>query len=363
MTDLAPPSGHLPARAPAETGVDSAILIHAPQSNVDRVAAFSRNTGITAVYTVAGGNKIAAADKLLAAHRSIAGPEARILFDANRYSGKNRATGAEPLSVEWVSWQLDHGAPVALTDTGYISDENIDQVDLALGRGAEIAAQVGGTVMTMLPIESSILKNSADQLRTAIDRTGVPVALALGHNTDPFGAVDAVRGLLHVLDSPVSVALLRTDLSAVAAVAAGALFGAVGTSSTLRHIWPSKGGGRSPGTSVLVPRLMSYHLLERLPMVAAQIPADYFWCDCNICEGGAVFDHVTEHTAHEHSVDSIAAFAANLLSGTREQNLKSFREKAMNAQTLHSEIQVEMEDLSWASARSLDSWVKALSGR
>ena len=43
------------------------------------------------------------------------------------------------------------------------------------------------------------------------------------------------------------IALLRTDLSAVAAVAAGARFGAVGTSSTLRHIWPSKGGGRSPG--------------------------------------------------------------------------------------------------------------------
>lgn len=114
---------------------------------------------------------------------------------------------------------------------------------------------------------------------------------------------------------------------------------------------------------MLVPRLMSYHLLERLPLVAAQVPADYFWCDCNICEGGAVFDHVTEHTAPEHSIGSIATFAANLLSGTREENLKSFREKAMNAQTLHSEIQVEMEDVRWAPARSLDSWVKALDGR
>ncbi|KXZ60999.1 hypothetical protein AB1285_21980 [Microbacterium sp. NRRL B-14842] len=363
MTDLAPPSGHHPAPVPAGTGIDSAILIHAPQSKVDRIAAFSRNAGITALYTVAGGNKTAAADKLLTTHRSIAGPESRILFDANRYSGKNRATGDAPLSLEWVTWQLDHGAPVALTDTGYISLENIAQVDLALGRGADIASQASGTVMTMLPIESLILKNSADQLRTAIDRAGVPVALALGHSTDPFGAVDTVRGLLHVLGSQVSIALLRTDLSAVAAVAAGARFGAVGTSSTLRHIWPSKGGGRSPGTSVLVPRLMSYHLLERLPLVAAQVPADYFWCDCNICEGGAVFDHVTEHTAPEHSIGSIATFAANLLSGTREENLKSFREKAMNAQTLHSEIQVEMEDVRWAPARSLDSWVKALDGR
>lgn len=117
MTDLIPPSGHHPAPVPAGTGIDSAILIHAPQSKVDRVAAFSRNAGITALYTVAGGNKIAAADKLLTTHRSIAGPESRILFDANRYSGKNRATGDAPLSLEWVTWQLDHGAPVALTDT------------------------------------------------------------------------------------------------------------------------------------------------------------------------------------------------------------------------------------------------------
>ena len=362
MTDLAPPSGHHPARIHAGTGIDRTILIHAPQSKVDRVAAFSRNAGITTIYTVAGGNRIAAADKLLKTHRSIAGSEARILFDANRYSGKNRASGEAPLSQEWVTWQLEHGAPVALTDTGYISVERIDQVDLVLARGAAIASQVGGAVMTTLPIDSLILKNSAEQLRTAIDRVGVPVALALGHSNDPFGAVDTVRGLLHLLGSSVSIALLRTDLSAVGAVAAGAQFGAVGTSSTLRHIWPSKGGGRSPGTSVLVPRLMSYHLLERLPLVAAQVPADYFWCDCNICEGGAVFDHVTEHTAPDHSIGSIATFAANLLSGTREENLKSFREKAMNAQTLHSEIQVEMEDVRWAPARSLDSWVKALDG-
>ena len=60
---------------------------------------------------------------------------------------------------------------------------------------------------------------------------------------------------------------------------------------------------------------------------------------------------------------TVLRVAANLLSGTREENLKSFREKAMNAQTLHSEIQVEMEDVRWAPARSLDSWVKALDGR
>lgn len=171
MTDLAPPFSHHPSTVSARTGIDSAILIHAPQSKVDRVAAFSRNAGITAVYTVAGGSKMAAAHKLLATHRSIAGPEARVLFDANRYSGKNRATGDEPLSLEWVTWQLSHGAPIALTDTGYISLESIAQVDLALGRGADIASQAGGTVMTMLPIESLILKNSADRLRAAIDRS------------------------------------------------------------------------------------------------------------------------------------------------------------------------------------------------
>lgn len=364
MTDLAPPSGHHASLAPFGTGIDSAILINAPQSAVRSVAAFSRNQGISAVYTVARGNKIAAANRLLTAHQTVAGPEARILFDANRYSGKNRVSGDTPLSEEWVTWQLEHGAPVAITDTGYIDLEHMDQVDLVLGRAADIAEKARGQVVAMLPIDYLILKNAAARLRDAIDRAGIPVAFAVGHGGDPFGSADAVRGLLHVIASQSGTALLRTDLSAVGAVAAGARFGAVGTSSSLRHIWPPKGGGpTTPGTSVLIPRLMSYHRLERLPLVAAQLPPDYFWCDCNICQGGAVFDRVTELTAHEHSVGSISAFAATLLSGTPDENLKSFREKAMYAQSLHSDIEMAMEDTRWASPSSLNSWVKALDGR
>jgi len=366
MTDLAPrPGDPRPIPSRAGTGIDGVILVHASQSKVAEIAAFSRGQGISVIYTVARGEKIAAADRLLTQHRAIAGADARILFDANRYSGKGRALGSEPLSADWVRWQLDHQAPVALTDTGYISLERLDDLDLVLGRAADIADTVNGPVMAMLPIESLILKDRADLLRAAIDRAGIPIALAVGHSGDPFGSKDAVRGLLHVLATPVQTALLRTDLSAVAAVAAGARFGAVGTTSTLRHIWPPKGGGPAqPGVSVLVPRLMSYHRLERLAPVAAQVPADYFWCHCEICQGGAVFDQVSDRTAPEHSIGAIAAFAVDLLSGTREENLASFRAKAMNAQTLHYEIGMEMDDTTrWAPPASLGSWVKALDGR
>lgn len=361
--DLTTPStrGHEPCTR-ALAGIDNAILIHAPHTDVRRVAAFSGSSALSTVYTIGKGNLTAAADRLLTRHREIAGAQSRVLFDANRYSGKNRKAAAEPLDADWVNWQLDHGAPLALTDSGYLSLERFDDVHSLLADASRLAARAAGAVMAVLPIDYRILKNRADDLLAAITTAGIPVALAVGHTTDPFGSAAALTGLLTVLTAPVPIALLRSDLSAVGAVAGGAIFGAVGTASSLRHIWTSTGGGGGRGgrvVSVYVPRLMSYHHLERLPMVAAQMPADYFWCFCEICQGDPVFDRVGDHTAFAHSIGSIAAAAREVLDGSREDRLASFRSRAMNAQMMHMDIAAQMEDAHWDAPSSLNAWVKA----
>lgn len=344
-------------------GIDNAILIHAPHTDVRRVAAFSGSSTLNTVYTIGKGNLTAAADRLLTRHREVAGDQSRILFDANRYAGMNRKTAAEPLNADWVTWQLDHGVPIALTDSGYLSLERFDDVYGLLAGAAQLAARARGPVMAVLPIDYLILKNRAADLLAAITTAGIPVALAVGHTTDPFGSAAAVAGLLTVLTAPVPIALLRSDLSAVGAVAGGAIFGAVGTASSLRHIWTSTGGGGGRGgrvVSVYVPRLMSYHHLERLPLVAAQMPADYFWCFCEICQGDPVFDRVGDHAAFAHSIGSIAAAAREVLDGPREDRLVSFRSRAVSAQMMHMDIALQMEDAHWDAPSSLNAWVKAV---
>ncbi|WP_426621987.1 hypothetical protein [Microbacterium sp. As-52] len=360
--DLTTPSTRRHGRnTRALAGIDNAILIHAPHTDVRRVAAFSGSSTLNTVYTIGKGNITAAADRLLTKHREIAGAQSRVLFDANRYSGKNRKAATEPLDADWVNWQLDHGSPLALTDSGYLSLERFDDVHSLLADAAQLAARAAGPVMAVLPIDYLILKNRANDLLAAITSAGIPVALAVGHTTDPFGSAAAVTGLLTVLTAPVPIALLRSDLSAVGAVAGGAIFGAVGTASSLRHIWTSTGGGGRGGrvVSVYVPRLMSYHHLERLPMVAAQMPGDYFWCFCEICQGDPVFDRVGDHTAFAHSIGSIAAAAREVLVGSREDRLASFRSRAMNAQMMHMDIAAQMEDTHWDAPSSLNAWVKA----
>lgn len=362
MTDLAPPTGHHPVPALAGTGIDSAILIHAPHTDVQRVAAFSASSTLSTVYTVGKGHLTAAADRLLTRHREIAGVESRVLFDANRYSGKNRKLAAEPLDADWITWQHDHGAPIALTDSGYLSLERFDDLYTLLADATRIADRTASPVMAVLPLDYLILKNRADDLLAAITAAGIPVALAVGHTTDPFGSAAAVTGLLTVLTAPVPIALLRSDLSAVGAVAGGAVFGAVGTASSLRHIWTSTGGGGGRGgriVSVYVPRLMSYHHLERLPLVAAQMPGDFFWCFCEICQGDPVFDRVGDHTAFAHSIGSIESAAREVLDGSRENRLSSFRSRAMSAQMMHLDIAAQMEDTHWDAPSSLNAWVKA----
>lgn len=64
------------------------------------------------------------------------------------------------------------------------------------------------------------------------------MALVLAHRNDPLGSLAAVRGLLRVLAEIPNVVLLRTDLAAIGAVANGASLGAVGTSTSVRHLVP-----------------------------------------------------------------------------------------------------------------------------
>lgn len=361
MTDLIVTS---PERADTPIpGIDGAILMHASHTEIGRVSAFCKQRRQAPIYTVPRGNLTAAARRVRERHTAVAGADSQILFDADRYSREDRKVAIDPLTPGWLQWQLDAGAPLALTDSGYVGFDRIDTVNSLLAAASAEIASIDGPGFAVLPIDYMILKERPDYLLEAINSAGVPVALAVGHANDPFGSADAVRGLLLVLTASPPVALLRTDLSAVGALAGGALFGAVGTTSTLRHIWTSKGFGRRGPTSVLVPRLLSYHHLARLALVAAQLPVDYFWCDCIICEGGAVFERVSELSAFAHTIGSIDAVADAVFASGASNALVSFREKAISAQFLHTDIEMQMEDRHWASPGSLNSWVTALGER
>jgi hypothetical protein len=115
----------------------------------------------------------------------------------------------------------------------------------------------------------------------------VPVALMLGDPTDPLGSQAAVEGLVAMVTALDSVALMRSDLSAIGAVARGALMGSIGTLTSCRNfVQPTKRAGGVPDDktpSVLVEAIASYVRGSKLEYVEGD--RGILTCQCPVCDG------------------------------------------------------------------------------
>lgn len=192
----------------------------------------------------------------------------------------------DPLAVS-LAEQRAVGVTAPMTPTGYLHAEDSDALKAAVRR---VAALHDPQVVFAAPVDVGWLReeDSVRQLIAYLRLLPGPKALMLGGQMDPLArhprAVDHLRRI--VTDVP-GAALLRTDLAAFGALAAGAAFTAFGAGSKLRHIVApgqkaetSKGFSTSP--HVLFPELMHFFLgktlADRFAGAAAPI------CGCAACE-------------------------------------------------------------------------------
>ncbi|NTW39835.1 MAG: hypothetical protein HGA44_08075, partial [Cellulomonadaceae bacterium] len=272
----------------------------------------------------------------------VTGDVQHVLIDANRYAGTCRTIGASTLDLDWVDAQLRAGLRYALTDSPYIPEGDTAAL---VGVLAQTRA-MRRPVIAALPINYLWLKNHATQLREAINRGGVPVALMVEHKRDPMGGQAVVRGLVHVLGAEQPVLALRCDASAIPAVPYGASGGAIGTLSGLRHLYPlpTGTGGRPPNAriSVWVPRLMAYISVEKVAdLVQHPDIAHYFVCECTVCNGQTLDRITTDPQAYEHSIRALADFATRRIgvAVTPELQRLAFDSAVRIAQFAHLEIE------------------------
>ncbi|MGK2881960.1 MAG: hypothetical protein ACSLE6_14575 [Mycobacterium sp.] len=287
-----------------------------------------------------------------------------MLADANRYSGKNRAiaTASGPnLDPAWISVQRGLGLPVALTDSPYVpAGEHVSLATLL-----SEAHGLGAGVVAVLPLHLDWLKKDVTSLTTAINEAGVPVALVLEHSDDPLGVQDAVAGLVHLLQSAqVKVALLRCDISVIGAVAFGATFGAIGTTTGLRHLYPTKekssGFNRGARIGAYMPRGIVYRALDTLNTAIALDPdnQERWNCACERCYGRPLSRIHDEIAAYEHSLAAIAALAEEVLvapSALHRQH--AWIGRCSLAQVTNLEIAAET-GLNWATPKFQGAWRK-----
>ncbi|HET9873903.1 MAG TPA: hypothetical protein VFP89_15065 [Propionibacteriaceae bacterium] len=344
-------------RPQALDGFGAQITVHAPRDKVAKVAAACVRDGLGAVYVTPFGckadSRYTSATNVVRAHQAAAGSVHAVLLDAQRYSGKARVQGTEPHDLRWTEQQHRLGLPWALTDSGYIGEDD----DLALRTTLEEGSRHRGDTIVALPLHHTWLSRRADHLRHWIGAFGRPVALMVEHRDDPFGAKGTVQGLLEVLQTPAPVGLLRCDVSAVGALAHGAVVAAVGTSTGLRHIFPITTGGGGPNQgapAAVVPRALVYKQLNRIREAVQVLDDQTLWeCRCSHCGGRPLDWLFTPDDAFQHSLATLTALTQYVLSSPDPAG--TWRQRCFDAQFVLSDI--ESNGLSWRIPRFLGHWL------
>lgn len=271
-----------------------------------------------------------------------------ILCDANRYSGRRRTMAAVGIRKAWTAEQHDLGL-VALTDSGYLAAHDWR----GLRRILADAARQPGPVVATLPLSARWFEHSVDGLAEEIEDHGVPVAVAIEHAKDPFGARYVLRGFLRLLSVSVPVMLLRSDVSALGALAHGTHAAAVGTTTRLRRIPPRTGRGAVgfPSLRAFVPPLLGHHPLDSMSRLAP-----YWRCDCRECDGRTLTDLANsahpEVSVFRHSLSAQLTLWSSLRA--EESAAEAWLAHCGQALSVHRQLATTLP--TWYPPANLHSW-------
>jgi hypothetical protein len=215
-----------------------------------------------------------------------------VLIDPAVYVPRAR-TEPEPLFDydDWLTRQQAAGVPLILTDTPRIRNNDISELQKALARWDTIDEPT----LVVLPLEPWWLREGLSHLIEEVRSAGRPVALVLLHWYNGLDRKGAVAGLLELISAvrPLPVVLLRSDISAIGAVAHQAFAGFVGWSTSTRHgplpVRRPKGDDeRDQSPSVLVPALNDYLKTSMLPVFARIRRLEVLRCDDRLCRGDSL---------------------------------------------------------------------------
>ncbi|MFE3560457.1 hypothetical protein ACFXKW_37245 [Streptomyces sp. NPDC059193] len=250
--------------------------------------------------------------------RSTAGYEGTLLIDSAPYTAYI-ATADEPFMVPTdelfasvdtsLAFQKARGASAALTPTGYIPPADSKTLKAVIREANKI--ERADTVVT-LPIDVTWLnRENIGQLIAVCTKIRHPKALVLFRQFDPLEQTkDIPANLRRLLAEVEHMALLRTDLAALDAVAHGAFCAGIGVQSSLRHAIPpgekaqtNKAGPTYP--NVLMPELMCFKGAVSLARLYSN--ADPATCSCEECDGRSLDrfylpDGETRREADNHTV-------------------------------------------------------------
>lgn len=212
--------------------------------------------------------------------------------------------------------QLDAGADAALTPTRYLRAGDLGAVEAAIRGVLRLGRD---DVILSLPLDAGWLAPGLiDTLIGLLADVPIPKAVMTGGRPDPPQRVmDGVLGLRRLVTEVPDVALFRTDLAGLDAVAQGAPAASIGTSDALRRILPpgtASGYGRRRGEAdddrsprVLVPDLLAYVRGGLLAERFGDRPAPI--CRCAWCGGRSITGFLRQEDWKDARLHGVAVWS------------------------------------------------------
>ena len=250
----------------------------------------------------------------------MAGFEGRLWLDPAAYEKPEEPRAESLFGDHWRQLQEELRVEQFISPGTYVAASDFHGLGSALDTEGEWVAREGGRLSLALP--SWWLARGLGTLIARLEQVDAPLALAFADRNDPLGRVGAVKGLVALLHSVEDVAILRCDLGALGAVAHGASIGAVGTSSTVRHVVPPGQRARrfpaDKSSSVFLRELLDFKLgsfLDEFPQEASPT------CDLECCQGRRLRRFNGKHAvaaARTHNRVAIGEVAREILELTTD---------------------------------------------
>jgi len=322
-----------------KTALADVLLVQADANDAYTDVAIKRADRLGGGIVLTGEKALQKAEHLVRVERY----QRPILPDRGRYAGKNRILASAAFDLDWIQRQRRLGLPAVMPDAGYVGEHDEDGLRSVLQR----AADLGPDVFAPLFLHVKWLhRDKLPRLYEAVTEAGAPIAVAFEHVDDPLGTKYAIYGLVALLQAPVPVVLLRCDTSSIGALAYGAVAAAVGTRSSLRHIYPISdgGGGRTPKPAAVVERLLSYVHLDKIDQTAQLDPDHPDWhCSCDWCNGRSLQALASavdpELAAFLHSIEILYRIRNDIVRAADLQTRRqAWTEMCSSAQFKHMEV-------------------------
>jgi hypothetical protein len=219
------------------------------------------------------------------------------LVDPAQYASGPASPGEECLFDfdVWLERQTQARVPVVLTDSPQIRRRDRTGLKVALDRWRSSPQPT----LVVLPIEPWWLNPGLPCLIDEVLSAQRPVALVLVDLFNGLDAAGSVAGLVAFMSAlkELPVVLMRSDVSAVGAVAYGGFAGFIGASATNRHgPMPRRNRrkdgedhhDRDPSPNVFVPALHDYLKASKLPSLSRDENAEILACYDEFCRGSSL---------------------------------------------------------------------------